>query len=99
MQFHLQLSFNIIGCITFDPALVYRFDLCIRRNGNPKTMTSSFSVQTVFTTASKHYKFAVNLFYKRVLVIPNVTETLYYPRRVRHSKRGHQTSLHLVFKL
>ena len=61
-------------------------------------MMSSFGVQTVITTASKHYKFAVNSFYKRVLVIPNVTETFYYPRRVRHFKSGRQTRLHLVFK-
>ena len=61
-------------------------------------MTSLFGVQTLFTTASIHYKFAVNSFKKRVLVIPNVTETFYYPRRVRHSKSGRQTRLHLVFK-
>ena len=78
--------------------LLYRFDSCLRRDGNPKTMTSSFGVQTVFTTASKHYKFAVNSFYKRLRVIPNVTETYYYPRRVCHSKSGRQTRLHLVFK-
>ena len=39
-------------------------------------MTSSFGVQTVFTTASKLY-FAVNSFQKRVLVIPNVTKTFF----------------------
>ena len=50
----------------------------------------------MFTTASKHFKFAVNSFQKPVLVIPNVTETFYYPRRVRHSKSGRQTRLHLV---
>ena len=60
-------------------------------------MTSSFGVQTVLKTASKHYKIAVNSFKKRVLEIPNVTETFYYPRLVRHSKSGRQTSLHLVF--
>ena len=54
--------------------------------------------QTVVTTASKHYKFAVNSLLRRVLVIPNVTETFYYPRRVHHSKSGRQTRLHLVFK-
>ena len=78
--------------------LLYRFDSCLRRDGNAKTMTSSFGVRTVFTIVSKHYKFAVNSFQKRVLVIPNVTETFYYPRRVRHSKSGRQTRLHLVFK-
>ena len=40
-----------------------RFDSCLRRDANPKTMTSSFRVQIVFThAASKHYKFAVNSF-------------------------------------
>ena len=33
-----------------------------------------------------------------MLVIPNVTETFHYPRRVRHSENGRQTRLHLVFK-
>ena len=37
------------------------FDSCLRRNGNPKIMTSSFGVPTMFTAASKHYK-AVNSF-------------------------------------
>ena len=32
-------------------------------------MTSLYGVQTVFTTASKYYKYAVNSFHKRVLVI------------------------------
>ena len=33
-------------------------------------MTSLFGVQNVIKNISKHYKSAVNSFYKRVLVIP-----------------------------
>ena len=45
------------------------FNSCLRRDGITKTMKCLFGVQTVFTTASKHYKLAVNSFYKRLLVI------------------------------
>ena len=41
-----------------------RFNSCLRRDGNPKTMTSLFGVQTVFKNISKHYKSAVNSFQK-----------------------------------
>ena len=45
-----------------DEAASYRFDSCLRRDGNPKTMKFSFGVQTMFTIVSKHYKFATNSF-------------------------------------
>ena len=58
----------------------------LRRDCNPKTMTSLFGVQTVFKTISKHYKSAVNSFQERVLVIPERDRDVLYTRRVRHSK-------------
>ena len=58
----------------------------LRRDGIPKTMTSLFGVQTVLKTASKHYKFAVNSFKKRVLVIPKRGRDVFNTIRVRHSK-------------
>ena len=39
--------------------LLYRFASCLTPDCNPKTMASSFGVQTVITNASKHYKGAL----------------------------------------
>ena len=54
--------------------LLYRFDSCLRRDGIPKTMTSSFGVQTVFTTAPKHYK-GVCALSKGVILAPSRAKT------------------------
>ena len=45
-------------------------------------MTSLFGVQTVFKTISKHYKSAVNSFYKRVLVIPERDRDVFFTQDV-----------------
>ena len=54
-------SFQIV-MKTLQGDVFIHFKSWLRRDGNPKTMTSLFGVQTVFKTISKHYKSAVNLF-------------------------------------
>ena len=68
---------------------LYLFNSCLRRDGNPKTMTSLFGVQPVFETASKHYILLYDMHFSQkhelqyILTLCSIWRNPYRLRRIR----------------